>query len=211
MNSEKSKSKGQLNNEQKTVSKSATLRLPYYLRTLRGLLEANIYRVSSTELAAKMNLTASKIRQDMSAFGVSGLKGYGYDVKTLYTSILSLAGVRDEYSAVILGTEEMIAMLTARPVFIRRGVSLKKSFSTITPTALKDFEEYCKDNTVDIIVLATENDYTSSAVKIIKSLDIKGVWNFSDVKLDLDIPVKNIWIDDSLMTLCFEISRTEQD
>lgn len=211
MNSEKSKSKGQFNNEQKTVSKSATLRLPYYLRTLRGLLEANIYRVSSTELAIKMNLTASKIRQDMSAFGVSGLKGYGYDVKTLYTSILSIAGVRDEYSAVILGTDEMITMLTSRPVFMRRGVSLKNTFSTSTPSALKEFEAYCKNNPIDIVVLATENDFTPFAIEIIKDLDIKGVWNFSDIKLDLNIPVKNIWIDDSLMTLCYEISRREQD
>lgn len=158
-----------------------------------------------------MNLTASKIRQDMSAFGVSGLKGYGYDVKTLYTSILSLAGVRDEYSAVIIGTDEMIKMLTSRPVFMRRGVSLKKCFSTSHADSLADFEAYCKNNPVDIIVLATVNDFTASAIDIIRQLDIKGVWNFSDVKLDLDIPVKNIWIDDSLMTLCFEISRREQD
>ncbi len=154
-----------------------------------------------------MNLTPSQIRQDLSSFGTSGLKGYGYDVKTLYTSILDIAGVRDEYSAVILGRKEMIDMLTSRPIFINQGVALKNTFVTDGENVLKTFEEYCKENQIDIVVLATELEFTQKAVEIIKDLNVKGVWNFSDVKLNLDIPVKNIWIDDSLMTLCFEISQ----
>ena len=77
-----------------TISKSTTIRLPYYLRTLRSLLEQNIYRVSSTELAKNMNMTASQIRQDLASLGAFGLKGYGYDINTLYTSILDIAGIR---------------------------------------------------------------------------------------------------------------------
>lgn len=209
LNGEFSKSLSKKINPQRGVSKSATLRLPFYLRTLRGLMEDNVFRISSTQLSKQMNLTASQIRQDLLSFGVSGLKGYGYDVKTLYTSIMDIAGVRDEYSAVILGTKEMITMLTSRPVFTRQGVALKKTFETSDISSLKDFESYCTKNTVDIVVLATESHFTKSALDIIKKINIKGVWNFSDRKLDLDIPVKNIWIDDSLMTLCFEISRKD--
>ncbi|MBR5322901.1 MAG: hypothetical protein IKU48_05095 [Clostridia bacterium] len=207
MNKNIGKKTSKNNTDSVSVSKSMTMRLPFYLRTLRGLLENNSYRTSSTELAKLMNLTASQIRQDLSAFGVSGLKGYGYDVKTLYTSILDIAGVRDEYSAVILGTKEMITMLSARPVFIKQGVALKNTFEASSDSALINFEHYCKNNSIDIVVLATENSFTKKAVDIIKNLDIKGVWNFSDIKLDLDIPVKNIWIDDSLMALCFELNQ----
>ena len=190
-----------------TVSKSTAQRMPYYLRTLRELLKNNENRISSNKLAKLMGYTASQIRQDLSSFGAFGLKGYGYDVKTLYTSMLDIAKVRDEYSAVILGTKEMIAMLTSRPVFSRQGVALKNTFATNDLSVLQDFENYCKTNSIDIIVLATEQEYTTKAVEIIKQLDIKGVWNFSDLKLELDIPVKNIWIDDSLMTLCYEIGQ----
>ena len=154
-----------------------------------------------------MNLHSSQVRQDLAAFGASGLKGYGYDVQTLYTSILDIAGVREEYSAVILGTKEMITMLTSRPVFTKQGVALKNTFVTDSESALENFKKYCQNNTVDIVVLATVENYTDEAVEIIKQLDIKGVWNFSDVKLELDIPVKNIWIDDSLMTLCYDIGH----
>ncbi len=193
----------------KYVSKSTALRLPFYIRTLRQLLEQNIYRISSVELAKKMNFTASQVRQDLAAFGAFGLKGYGYDVRTLYTSMMDIAGVRDEYSAVIIGTEAMIFMLTSRPVFVRQGVALKKTFETSNINILQEFEAYCKANTPDIIVLATEEPLTTEAVKVINELEIKGVWNFSDIKLDLDVPVKNIWIDDSLMTLCYEISHND--
>ncbi len=194
-------------NNNSSVSKSATLRLPYYLRTLRQLLENNIFRVSSPVLAKMMNLHSSQVRQDLASFGASGLKGYGYDVNSLYTLMLDIACVRDEFSAIVFGTDEMITMLTSRPVFIKQGVALKKTFSSSNEKGLKDFQEYCNSNKVDIVVLATENNYTKEAVEIIKHLDIKGVWNFSDVKIKLDIPVKNIWIDDSLMTLCYEISQ----
>ena len=195
--------------ENKSVSKSTSLRLPFYIRTLRQLLEQNIYRISSKTLAEKMNSTAPQVRQDLSALGVSGLKGYGYDVRTLYTSMMDIASIRDEYSAVMIGSEPMIHMLSARPVFVRQGVALKKAFVTGDGDILSEFEEYCKANTPDIIVLATEEPCTAKAIEIIKTLDIKGVWNFSDTKLELDIPVKNIWIDDSLMTLCFEISKNK--
>lgn len=210
MNSENLKKSEKNSDFPHSISKSTATRLPYYLRTLRELLEQNVFRISSTKLASLMNMSDSQIRQDLSALGASGLKGYGYDVNTLYTSILDISGARDEYSAVIFGTEEMINMLTSRPVFIRQGVALKKTFVSDSKKSYDEFEKYCKDNKIDIVVLATELDSTKNAVEIIKRLDIKGIWNFSDVKLDMDIPVKNIWIDDSLMNLCFEIGRRER-
>lgn len=210
MNGENRKRSAKNNIDSSGISKTTAMRLPYYLRTLRGLLENNVYRTSSTELAKLMNMTPSRIRQDMSALGVNGLKGYGYDVKTLYTSILDIAGIREEFSAVILGTKEMISMLCARPVFIRQGVALKKTFETSSPSVIDEFEEYCKASPIDIVVLATENEYTQSALAALGRLNVKGVWNFSDTKLKLHIPVKNIWIDDSLTSLCFELNQMDK-
>lgn len=198
--------------ENRSVSKSTSQRLPYYIRTLRQLLEQNIYRISSKTLAERMNLSSPQIRQDLSALGVSGLKGYGYDVRTLYTSMMDIASIRDEYSAVIIGCQPLVHMLTSRPVFIRQGVALKQTFVTDSnenDNILAEFDAYCRSNTPDIIVLATEEPLTTKTLEIIKQINIKGVWNFSDKKLDLDIPVKNIWIDDSLMTLCYEISQNQ--
>lgn len=196
-------------NETRKVSKSTAKRLPGYLRILKKLIDGNEFRVSSTRLASLLGASPSQVRQDLSSLGEFGLRGYGYDTRVLYTSILDIAGVREEYSAVIVGTEEMVSMLKSRPVFVGQGVALKKCFSTAKENALGLFEDYAKKESPDIIVLATEGDSTEKAIEVIKTLKIKGVWNFSNVKIKLDVPVKNLWIDDSLMTLCYDIGKKE--
>ena len=108
---------------------------------------------------------------------------------------------------VISNKEDAYALIRAKEAGIKTAVVLKKDYKDAFEDKLI---ETIKAEEIDIIVLATENNFTEKAVEIIKKLNIKGVWNFSDVKLDLNIPVKNIWIDDSLMTLCFEISREDQ-
>ncbi|MEG1972317.1 MAG: winged-helix domain-containing protein, partial [Oscillospiraceae bacterium] len=47
------------------VSQAVIRRLPRYYRYLGDLLNHGINRISSKELAEKMNLTASQIRQDL--------------------------------------------------------------------------------------------------------------------------------------------------
>lgn len=189
------------------ISKATIKRLPEYLRTLRILVERNKLRVSSTELAEMMNATSSQIRRDLSTLGNFGLQGYGYDVKTLYTSILGITGVRDEYTAVIVGTKDIISLLEKRPLFARHGVSLKKTFDESQDELISSFEKYCALCPPDIVVLATSKKFTQDIVSIIGRTPVKGVWNFTDNAIKLDIPVKNLFIDDSIMTLCYEISR----
>ncbi|MBR5590371.1 MAG: redox-sensing transcriptional repressor Rex, partial [Anaerotignum sp.] len=69
------------------ISPAVINRLPRYYRYLGDLLESDITRISSKELSAKMNITASQIRQDLNNFGGFGQQGYGYNVKMLYTEI----------------------------------------------------------------------------------------------------------------------------
>ena len=47
------------------ISPAVINRLPRYYRYLGDLLESDITRISSKELSAKMNITASQIRQDL--------------------------------------------------------------------------------------------------------------------------------------------------
>ena len=60
------------------VSPAVIKRLPRYFRYLRELLREGKMRISSGELSALMNVTASQIRQDLNCFGGFGQQGYGY-------------------------------------------------------------------------------------------------------------------------------------
>ena len=62
------------------VSQAVIKRLPRYFRYLRELIREGKMRISSSELSAMMNVTASQIRQDLNCFGGFGQQGYGYNV-----------------------------------------------------------------------------------------------------------------------------------
>ena len=63
-----------------SISNSVIRRLPRYYRFLGELEISGYVRISSRELAEKMGLTASQIRQDFNCFGEFGQQGYGYNV-----------------------------------------------------------------------------------------------------------------------------------
>ena len=61
--------------KESTISLQVIRRLPRYYRFLYDLRENGITRISSRELAQRMRLTASQIRQDLNCFGGFGQQG----------------------------------------------------------------------------------------------------------------------------------------
>ena len=88
---------------EKKISPAVINRLPRYYRYLGDLLESDITRISSKELSAKMNITASQIRQDLNNFGGFGQQGYGYNVEYLYTEIKKILGLDKLYNMIVVG------------------------------------------------------------------------------------------------------------
>ena len=58
--------------EERQISKAVIKRLPRYYRYLGEMLNNGVERISSGELSAKMQVTASQIRQDLNNFGGFG-------------------------------------------------------------------------------------------------------------------------------------------
>ena len=63
--------------KKQNVSDAVIRRLPRYYRYLDDLHTKGVVRISSSSLGAKMGITASQIRQDLSCFGEFGQQGYG--------------------------------------------------------------------------------------------------------------------------------------
>lgn len=212
-----------MQNKNTTVSKAVINRLPRYYRYLKELLGQNILRISSGELAKLMNVTASQIRQDLNCFGGFGQQGYGYNVKYLYSKIGEILGAEEAYSAVIVGAGNLGRALAQGSTFSSRGVFLKAVFDhnpTLIGQQIGNFEildsaylaAYCRENRVDIVVLAVPKSAASAVTTNLRGLSIKGIWNFTGEELNLgaEIPVQNVHLGDLLMTLCYEIHAAEQ-
>ena len=216
---------GKRQNEQKaSVSSAVIRRLPRYHRCLGDLLRADKLRISSAELAAIMDVTASQIRQDLNCFGGFGQQGYGYNVKFLYNKISELLGVDEGFNAVIIGAGKLGRALAATHMFERRGVNRLAMFDVdpnvigtkiydVPVYSVEDLGDFCKTHNVHIGVLTVPKEAASDVVDTIVNAGVKGIWNFANMELKLDNPdiiVENIHLGDSLMALCYEIKTANE-
>ena len=124
---------------EKRVSKAVISRLPRYYRTLRELSGQGISRISSRDLAARMELTASQIRQDLSCFGGFGQQGYGYSVDKLIVELERILGVAGSQRAILLGVGNLGKALLRNFDFSFCGVRPIVAFDTSADVIGRDF------------------------------------------------------------------------
>ncbi len=207
-----------------TVSSAVIKRLPRYHRYLGDLLREGTLRISSAELSRLMNVTASQIRQDLNCFGGFGQQGYGYNVKYLYAKISELLGVKEGYSAVIVGAGNLGKALAATHMFERRGIERVAMFD-ISPDVvgteicgmpvyhIDELETFCKEEGIKIGVLTVPKEAAYDVSTALIKGGVKGIWNFANMELKISTPgviVENIHLGDSLMKLCYEV-KTESE
>ena len=205
------------------VSSAVIKRLPRYFRYLRELIRMGKSRVSSAELSAMMNVTASQIRQDLNCFGGFGQQGYGYNVEYLYNNICEILGTTNGYRAAVIGAGNLGRALVRSPMFEKRGVDVVAMFDVAPEMigrtiggaevyAMTDMEEILRDLHVDIVILTLPKEYATEVAERLIPTKIRGIWNFTGKELDMGesgIVLENVHIGDSLMTLCYEIARRE--
>ena len=203
------------------VSPSVINRLPRYFRYLRILMREGKSRISSGELAKRMNITASQIRQDLNCFGGFGQQGYGYNVTYLYAKICELLGVGAGLSAVIVGAGNLGRAIVRSSMFEKRGVDIVSLFDvnpmlvgqTVNDVMIRnmaELESFCSQNHVDIAVLTLPKEETASVAKSLLALGVGGFWNFTGQELELENAiVENVHLGDSLMTLCYRLCSAD--
>ena len=106
------------------VSASVIRRLPRYYRFLRELADAGVERISSGDLARRMGLTASQIRQDLNCFGGFGQQGYGYNVRSLHEEVGRILGLGKHRKAILIGAGNLGRAIAQHMDFTSRGFEL---------------------------------------------------------------------------------------
>ncbi len=209
-------------NNQRQVPEVVFKRLPRYYRYLDELMMQNITRISSKELSEKMKVTASQIRQDFNYFGGFGQQGYGYNVEYLHNEIRTILGLKDGYKTIIIGAGSLGHAIANHEGFRKRGFHLKGVFDNsaekigtvingITVMNSDSFEEFVKENGVDIAILTIPRLNAQETADRLCKCGIKGIWNFSyaEIKTDRSVAVENVHLSDSLMTLAYKTKQIE--
>lgn len=202
----------------KKVSKVVVRRLPRYYRYLADLKNDGIERISSMELAKRMSVTASQIRQDFNCFGGFGQQGYGYNVEQLYLAIGDILGLNQGHKTVIIGAGNLGHAIANYHGFEKRGFTLVGIFdsnkeiigSTINGITVKHTDEMEKEFislSPDIAILTVPKSAAQDVAERVCALGVRGIWNFSHKELSVPegVAIENVHLSDSLMTLSHAI------
>lgn len=204
------------------ISPLVIKRLPRYYRFLEELLKEGKNRISSAELAKRMGLTASQIRQDLNCFGGFGQQGYGYSVIELKDSIAEILGIDKNEKAILIGAGNLGRAIGAHVKFDRYGFKLIGVFDKKESAAgliindipvrhIKGLENFCRDNKPTVAILCIPKSEAQNMVDELINLGIKGFWNFTHYDIVVNHPeikVENVHLSDSLMTLRYHIKET---
>lgn len=188
------------------------------------LKDAGMVRISSRELADRMGLSASQIRQDLNCFGGFGQQGYGYNIESLQNEIGKILGVDRGLKTILIGAGNLGKTIVGEMDFKTRGFDLigifdkKESLagqilSGLPVRPASDIEDFCKENGVEVAILCIPyKEAAAISELLVETCGIKGFWNFSHYNINEKYPrvaVENMHFNDSLMTLCYQVINSD--
>ena len=204
------------------VSEAVLRRLPRYYRYLKELETDNVMQISSQELAERMGLTASQIRQDINCSGGEGRQGFGYSVPKLRRHIGSVLGIQHKQNMIIIGAGNIGSAVALSDSFRESNFHTLAIFDVdpgkighkigkLTVLDYNEIDAFIQDNPVRIAVLAIPFAVGQSVVDKLHSLGITAFWNF--VPTDLSIPegstIVSVHLEEGLQILSYKIKENE--
>lgn len=203
------------------VSKNTVNRLPKYLHYLQDLKQNGLTRTSSSVIAEALGMTASQVRQDLSAFGNYGAQGYGYDIEKLIANICEIIGVYQPHSIAVVGVGCIGRALLEHMDFTSYNYRVCAAFDidpNVIGTTINGVQVYSIDvieeilqrHRVDICMLTVSKSAAKSVASKLNQLKVRGIWNFTNVNLGLDkteTVVENVDFLDSLLTLTYYLKK----
>ena len=203
------------------ISDAVIRRLPRYYRHLDDLFNKGVVRISSGTLGAKMDITASQIRQDLSCFGEFGQQGYGYNVSELRTEIGHILGIDHGHRLIVIGAGHLGHALLQNFDFQAVGFQVDSAFDVspdligteirgVTIRSMDELADYVAAFRPEVAVLTVPQQQAQPLAARLIELGIRGFWNFTNVELSSDVPgvfFEDVHFVDTLLTLSYRISR----
>ena len=210
--------------KKRKISDAVVRRLPRYYRYLDDLHSKGIVRISSSLLGERMGITASQIRQDLSCFGEFGQQGYGYNIEKLQEELGAILGLRAGRTAILLGAGNLGRALLNNFNFSASGFELLCAFDANPQLIGQRFgghevrsadtlAEFIECNKPDVAVLTIPRGDAPRIARGLVERGIRGLWNFTGEDLHLEglgVPVENVHLSDSLMTLCHLVGAADE-
>lgn len=190
--------------KEQRISPKVIERLTKYLRCLENLPQEDF--ISSEELAEKMGFTAAQVRKDLSNFGEFGIRGKGYQVRTLHSDIEKILGVHKTNNVIVIGLGRLGGALFSEPEFTKESFNIVGLFdnspnkigteiSGIKIRDIKDLGHFIETkDRVETAILTVPKSVAQDITDILVKYGIRAILNFAPVQLNVSdrVVVENI-------------------
>ena len=189
-------------------------RLPLYLRLLREMHQAGDTYASGAVVARALQLDPILVRKDLAITGVSGRPRLGFPVAALITAIEAFLGWNNTTDAFLCGVGSLGRALLGYDGFRQHGLRIIAAFD-VNPQkiGLKEHGVKVLDLAVmpamirrlhvQLGIITVPSEAAQPVAEAMVEAGIRGIWNFTPVKLDLprEIVIQRVDLASSLAVL----------
>lgn len=181
-------------------------RLPLYLRALELIALEGKEKVTSAELAERLNISPAQIRKDLSYFGGFGKQGKGYEVQRLISELRRILNVQREWEMALVGVGDLGRALVHYQGFKNKGFRLSLLFDNnpqkigmkingleIMDSAL--IPKIIPEKGIKIAIIAVPPQEAQKVADALISAGVEAILNYAPVNLKVPPHVRVQYID----------------
>ncbi|TQN41262.1 redox-sensing transcriptional repressor [Blastococcus colisei] len=200
----------------RTIPEATVARLAVYLRVLTALADGGRSTVSSGELAAAAGVNPAGLRKDLSHLGSCGVRGVGYEVRTVRDRISRVLGVERSRACVLVGMGNLGSALADYAGFGSRGFAfvglfdadparIGQSIGGHTVRQMDELEDVVAATQASIGVITTPAEVAQSVCDRLATAGVRSILNFAPVTLAAPpgIDVRKVDLSVELQVLAF--------
>jgi redox-sensing transcriptional repressor len=200
----------------RTIPEATVARLAVYLRVLTALADGGRSTVSSGELATAAGVNPAGLRKDLSHLGPCGVRGVGYEVRTLRDRISRVLGVERSRSCVLVGMGNLGSALADYAGFGSRGFEFVGLFDAAPGKVgqrigghavrpVEDLEAVVAETKASIGVITTPAEVAQSVCDRLAAAGVRSILNFAPVPLAAPpgVDVRKVDLSVELQVLAF--------
>ncbi|EPR40842.1 redox-sensing transcriptional repressor Rex [Desulfovibrio sp. X2] len=178
------------------IPRATIQRLAIYVQVLESLHSDSVEVISSEHLARICDVNPSQIRKDLAYFGEFGVRGVGYYVQDLNTSIKKALGVDRTWNCALVGVGNLGRAILRHKVFKQRGFHIAGAFdcdpfkigevvSGLEVICSRRLPEKVKELNIEIGIITTPPERAQRAANYLVDANIKGIITFAPTRINV--------------------------
>ncbi len=202
------------------IPKVTIQRMAIYLQVLEELKTEGEDVISSSKLAELCGVNPSQIRKDLAYFGEFGVRGVGYAVEELISSIKHFLGIDKTWNCAIVGIGNLGRALIRHKGLKEKGFNIVGAFDCdpfkigekvgdMEIICTRRLKEKAKELNIQIGIITTPPNRAQRAANHIINAGIKAIVNFAPTRIYVPDNVIVDYVDFSthLIYLSFNLSN----